>query len=95
MKYLKLTIAVLLLVGFISSSYSDMSSNFFLSFEIEYESSFYSETPEWFQEPVTFEQSNLPILLIDTYGQQIPDEPRISAYLGIINNESGIDTISS
>ena len=77
----------------ISSSSSDMSSNFFLSFGIEDESSFYGETLEWFQEPVTFDQSNLPIFIIDTYGEQIPDEPRIPAYLGIINNESGINHI--
>ena len=48
----------------VSSSSSDMSSNFFLSFGIEDESSFYGETPEWFQEPVTFDQSNLPIFII-------------------------------
>ena len=77
----------------VSSSSSDMSSNFFLSFGIQDGSSFYGETPSWFQEPIIFNQSNLPIFIIDTYGEPIPDEPRIPAYLGIINNESGINFI--
>ena len=40
-----------------------------------------------------FDQFNLPIIMIDTYGAEIPDEPRIPAYMGIINNQSGINHI--
>ena len=47
----------------------------------------------WFQEPIVFDESNLPIIMIDTYGAEIPDEPRIPAYMGIINNQSGINHI--
>ena len=47
----------------VSSSSSDMSSNFFLSFGIQDGSSFYGETPSWFQEPINFNQSNLPIFI--------------------------------
>lgn len=36
-----------------------------------------------------FTSSNLPIIIIDTYGQQIPDEPKISAGMKIIDNAPG------
>jgi len=39
---------------------------------------------------VEFTSSNLPIIVIDTYGQEIPDEPKISAHLGIIYNGEGV-----
>jgi hypothetical protein len=38
---------------------------------------------------VTFESSNLPILVVDTDGEEIPDEPRIDAHLGVIDNGPG------
>ena len=72
---------------------SDMSSNFFLTFGIYDDSEFYSEPPSWFQEPIFFDESNLPIIMIDTYGAEIPDEPRIPAYMGIINNPEGVNHI--
>jgi len=37
-----------------------------------------------------FTSSNLPIILIDTYGQQIPDDPKIAAGMKIIDNGNGI-----
>jgi hypothetical protein len=33
--------------------------------------------------------TNLPIIIIDTYGQEIPDEPKITAEMGIIFNGPG------
>ena len=36
--------------------------------------------------PVAFSSSNLPILVIDTGGKEIPDEPKITARLGVIDN---------
>ena len=74
-------------------SSSDMSGNFFLTFGITDESEFYSPPPFWFQEPIVHDESNLPLIFIDTFGAEIPDEPRISAYMGIINNQSGINHI--
>lgn len=38
---------------------------------------------------VDFESSNLPIVIIDTYGKSIPDEPKIMADMKIIWNEDG------
>ena len=72
---------------------SDMSGNFYLSFGITDDSEFYETPPWWFQEPIILDGFNLPIMLIDTYGVEIPDEPRIPASMGIINNESGINYI--
>ena len=73
---------------------SDMSSNFFFTFGITDQSSFYEDPPEWFQPPVTFTESNLPILIIDTYGEEIFDDPRIPAHMGIIDNSSGLNHIN-
>ena len=72
---------------------SDMSGNFFLTFGITDDSEYYSHPPSWFQEPIVFDESNLPIILIDTYGVGIPDEPRIPAHMGIVNNQSGINHV--
>lgn len=38
---------------------------------------------------VTFTNSTLPIVVIDTYGITIPDEPKIDGLMGIINNGPG------
>ena len=70
-----------------------MSGNFYLSFGITDDSEFYETPPWWFQEPIILDEFNLPIILIDTYGVEIPDEPRIPASMGIINNESGVNYI--
>ena len=73
----------------VSDNSSDMSGNFYLSFEVQDTVDMYDEVPNWFIEPITFNTSNLPIMVIDTYGNQIPDEPRIDAFMGIIDNDSG------
>jgi len=78
----------------VSTSSSDMSGNFFLTFGIVDDSEFYSDPPFWFQEPVVYDESNLPLIIIDTYGAEIPDEPRIPAYMGIIDNESGVNQLT-
>ena len=68
-------------------SSSDLSSNFFLSLGINDNSSDYRPTPFWFFEP--FVGSHLPLVKVDTYGQGIPDEPRILANLQVIDNGEG------
>ena len=78
----------------VSTSSSDMSGNFYLTFGIVDDSEFYSDPPFWFQEPVVYNESNLPLIIIDTYGAEIPDEPRIPAYMGIIDNESGVNQLT-
>lgn len=39
--------------------------------------------------PFVFSSSNLPIVVINTYGQIIRDDPKIDAHMGIINNPAG------
>jgi hypothetical protein len=42
---------------------------------------------------IHFQSSNLPIVVIDTQGQNIMDDPRITAHMGIIHNSDGINTL--
>ncbi|MCX6270773.1 MAG: CotH kinase family protein [Bacteroidetes bacterium] len=39
--------------------------------------------------PFTVDSSNLPLILIDTYGQTVPNEPKIPVHLKIISNGPG------
>ncbi len=73
---------------------SDMSSNFYLSFGIADESTYYGPPPDWFEPPFVFNESNLPIVVIETNGQEILDDPRIIAHMGIIDNGTGINHIN-
>lgn len=67
---------------------SDMSGIFFLTIGVTDNSFTYGTPPDWFIEP--FESSNLPVMLINTLqGQGIPDEPKIEADMGIIDNGAG------
>ena len=68
---------------------SDLTSRVFLSFGISTNSSNYNSTPIWFQPPLIFTNSNLPIVVINTLGQTIVDDPRIVCDLGIIDNGFG------
>lgn len=71
----------------VSSTSSDFSSNFFLSLGITDNSMNYYDTPDWFVLPEF--QSNLPLLKINTFGQLILDDPRITAHLQVIDNGPG------
>ena len=43
---------------------------------------------------VDFTESNLPIIMIDTEGQIIPDEPKITAKMKVLNSPNGINNIN-
>ena len=73
----------------VSITSSDLSSNFFLTFGISDESSFYGPPPDWFTTPVTYDSSHLPIVIIDTEGQEIVSQYKITAQMGIISNGPG------
>ena len=45
-----------------------------------------SPTPSWFVPPVILTTSNLPIVVLNTFGVDIPDEPKIDGTMGIIFN---------
>lgn len=72
---------------------SDMTTLYWLSFGIADESRDYRPTPEWFMD-AEFE-SPLPIVLINTNGKYIPDEPKIEGTMGIIWNGNGVLNLST
>ena len=71
-------------------SSSDLTARIFLSLAITTTSTNYSPTPSWFQPPLIFTTSNLPIVVINTNGQTIVDDPRIVCDMGIIDNGYGV-----
>ena len=71
---------------------SDLSSLVYLHGQFQGEQTYFSPTPGWFDPPVEVGSSNLPIVVINTSGQGIPDDPRIVAHMGIIYN--GPDTMN-
>lgn len=72
-----------------SSSSSDFTCRPFLSIGTAATNFTYYQTPSWFMNPSIFDSSTLPIVVIDTDGVNIPDEPKIDAMMGIINNGPG------
>ncbi len=68
---------------------SDLSSNFFLHFELSETNMSYAPTPEWFIPPIGDFITPLPIMKIEA-GRFIPDEPKVPAVLSIINNDQGL-----
>ena len=70
---------------------SDLSSNAFLYAGIADSTNHFRPVPDWFfwDEPMKF-SSKLPILMIDTEGGQILNDPRISAKMGIIDRGPGM-----
>lgn len=73
-----------------SSESSDLSSNVFLHAQVKGDNNLYSETSEWFWTPTDYTKLNLPIMLIHTNGQTIPEDTRIVADMGLIYNGEGI-----
>lgn len=77
----------------VNNTSSDLSSSAYLSVGINDGSFTYQTTPSWFQpppEPLNFTSSNLPIIVITTPGGQgIPDDPKLSATMGVIDNGPG------
>jgi len=67
---------------------SDLSSNAYFSVGVRDNSSTYRNVPSWFDDPQS-EKSNLPLLIIDTKGDTIINEPKITAYLKVIDNGPG------
>jgi hypothetical protein len=72
-----------------SVSSSDITSRAFFSIGIANSSINYGVTPTWFVPPIEFVTSNLPIVILNTEGVEIPDEPKIDGTMGIIDNGPG------
>jgi hypothetical protein len=73
----------------IDATSSDLSSNFYLALGLNITDALYQPVTSWFREPLEFNSSNLPIIKINTNGQNIPDEPKITATMGVIDNGPG------
>jgi len=69
-------------------SSSDLTSNVFLMAGMKTAGTTYRPLPSWFPQ-TNFTSSNLPIIKINTNGQPIPDEPFITAQMGVIDNGVG------
>ncbi|MFQ3212715.1 MAG: hypothetical protein ACI9XJ_001855 [Marivirga sp.] len=75
---------------------SDLTALPVLSVGINNTTTDYSSVPDWFEAPLSFNSSNLPIIFINTIGgQAIPDEPKISADMQIIYRGAGERTFLS
>jgi len=68
---------------------SDISAIVCLLTMIDSQTIIYNQPPTWFDEPFNFVSSNLPIVVINTNNQPIVDEPKIKAFMGVINNGEG------
>ena len=73
----------------VATNSSDLTSRVWLHFGITDNSVLYGPTPTWFVPPLNFTSSNLPIVVINTNNQAIPDDPKIMADMGIIWNGTG------
>ncbi|HKK80631.1 MAG TPA: CotH kinase family protein, partial [Prolixibacteraceae bacterium] len=72
-----------------SASSSDLSSNAFLHVEVLGNESLYGPVPDWFEGSQVYTEFNLPLMIVNTNKQRIPDEPRIVADMGLIYNGDG------
>jgi hypothetical protein len=77
-----------------STNSSDMSARIFLHAEINGATLVYSDLPDWFVMPVSALESNLPIVIINTEGRTIPDEPKIMAKMQVVDNLNRINSLS-
>lgn len=65
---------------------TDFTCRNFLSVGVNNPSITYGPIPTWFVPPFILTSSNLPIVVLDTYNVDIPDEPKIDGTMGIIFN---------
>lgn len=74
-----------------STTSSDFSAIPFLSVGLTTSDRLYRDTPDWFDVPVSieFSSSNLPIIFIETNGQEIPSEPKIDASMQVVYRGEG------
>ena len=74
----------------VSNTSSDLSCLPFLTFGVTYQNQVFSNPPSWFTPPFEFTESHLPIVVINTNGQEIFDDPEINATMGVIDNPAGL-----
>ncbi len=72
----------------VDATSSDLTSRVFFSVGLTDGTTGYGIPPAWFA-PAYMLSSNLPLIVIDTQGKSIPDEPKITARMGVIDNGPG------
>jgi len=82
-------IAVQILNNGIGSS--DLTGIIYFNAKINSPDTIYRPVPGWFREPIIIGESDIPLIVINTSGQEIPDEPKITATMGIIDNPGGLN----
>ncbi len=73
---------------------SDMSARPFLSVRLKSDDTQYKEVPAWFTDPVLYEDFTVPLIFINTSGQNIIQNTKITANMKIVNNLSGINNLT-
>ena len=71
-----------------SAGSSDLTARPFLMVGTSNSQIDHGPTPSWFTPPIVL-SSHLPIVVLNTNGQTIPDDPRIVIEMGIIDNGAG------
>jgi hypothetical protein len=73
---------------------SDMSARVWVHANINYPSMLYGPPPAWFEEPLDFTVSHLPLIMIDTDGQTITQDDKVMALMRVVNNREGLNSIN-
>lgn len=75
-------------------SSTDLSSRIFIQAKFKSSGINFHEVPSWFQEPKTFDSSNIPLIFINTNGQNIVQNAKITADMKVLNSLDGINLLS-
>ena len=86
------TVAVHVLNQSLTST--DLSARVFIHARLRSESILYHTTPSWFVEPVAFDNSNLPLVFINTNGKNIVSNSKIVCDMKTLNNPSGLNFLT-
>jgi hypothetical protein len=78
----------------LSTNSSDLSSTAYINALISSQDIMYHPTADYFTPPLSFESGDLPLIKINTNGQEILDDPKIMATMQVINNTNGINSPS-
>ncbi len=70
---------------------SDLTGIIYFNAKINSSGIIYRPVPDWFREPIIIGESDLPLIVINASGQEIPDEPKLNATMGIIDNPDGLN----
>ena len=77
-----------------SATSSDLSARVFVHARIRSEGIQYHATPSWFTEPVSFENSTIPFIMVNTNGKSIVQNTKITADMKVLNSPFGNNNIN-